>query len=136
MQTEPSLMEFAASAACEDLSKSVRKTMLKGTLVPFHPDLRPKKVDSFVKKYLKRKGTTFNPIMDRRQLNLAGCILDPLGPLSQLWESSLIAEKRSIGLDPALVTDCVRRAFSLVGNASYHCALVGRRKGLLAIVWT
>ena len=30
------IVEFAASAACEGLSKSVRKTMLKDTPVPFH----------------------------------------------------------------------------------------------------
>ena len=105
------------------LPKNRLERLLKDTPIPFHSDLRPKKVDSFVKKYdLKRKGTTFNPVMDRRQLNLVGRILDPLGPLSQLWESSLNAKKRSIGLDPALVTDCVRRAIFLVGNASY-CVL-------------
>ena len=50
-----------------------------------------------------------------------------------MWKSSLIAERRSTGLDAALVSNCVRRAIFLVGNASY-CALVGRRKGLLAKV--
>ena len=39
--------------------------------MPFHADLRPKKVDRFIKKYFKRKGISFNPTMDRRQLNLA-----------------------------------------------------------------
>ena len=105
------------------LPKNRSERLLKDTPGPFYLDLRPKKVDLFLKKYdLRRKGTTFNLVMDRRQLNLVGRILDPLGPLSQLWESSLNAKKRSIGLDPALVTDCVRRAIFLVGNASY-CVL-------------
>ena len=127
------IVDFAAEAAFQGLSKSVRKNMLKDSPVPFHNDLRPKKVDSFVKKYLKRKGINFNPAMDRRQLNLAGRMLDSIGPLSQLWETARTAEAEGTGLDPALVVEFVRRAMSLIGNASY-CALVDRRKGLLAKV--
>ena len=72
--------------------------MLKDTPGPSDADLRPKKVDSFVKKYLKRNGTTFNPIIDRRQMNIAGRILDPLGPLTQLWQIALDAEESKTGL--------------------------------------
>ena len=115
------------------LSKSARKSLLPDSPVPSHADLRPKKVDSFVKKYLKRNGTAFNPVMDRRQMNIAGRILDPLGPLAQLWQSVLIASKEKSGLDPAEVIELVQRAIALTGNASF-CALVDRRKGLLAKV--
>ena len=107
--------------------------MLKDSPVPFHADLRPKKVDSFVKKYLKRSGTAFNPVMDRRLMNIAGRILDPLGPLAQLWQDALAAKAGKTGLEPASVIELVRRAIALTGNASY-CALVDRRKGLLAKV--
>ena len=105
--------------------------MLKDSPVTFHADLRPKKVDSFVKKYLKRSGTAFNPVMDRRLMNIAGRILDPLGPLAQLWQDALAAKAGKTGLEPASVIELVRRAIALTGNASY-CALVDRRKGLLA----
>ena len=112
------------------LPKNRSERLLKDTPGPFYLDLRPKKVDSFLKKYdLRRKGTTFNLVMDRRQLNLVGRILDPLGPLSQLWESSLNAKKRSIGLDPAgnwLCPSC----YFLSWQCFVLCALVGRRKGL------
>ena len=107
--------------------------MLKVSPVPFHADLRPKKVDSFVKKYLKRSGTAFNPVMDRRLMNIAGRILDPLGPLAQLWQDALAAKAGKTGLEPASVIELVCRAIALTGNASY-CALVDRRKGLLAKV--
>ena len=107
--------------------------MMKESPVPSHADLRPKKVDSFVKKYLKRKGTTFNPVMDRRQLNVASRMLDPLGPLAHLWEFCLATERQNTGLDPTVVVDFVCRAISLVGNASF-CALADRRKGLLVKV--
>ena len=107
--------------------------MLKDSPVPFHADLRPKKVYSFVKKYLKRSGTAFNPVMDRCLMNIAGRILDPLGPLAQLWQDALAAKVGKAGLEPASVIELVRRAIALTGNASY-CALVDRRKGLLAKV--
>ena len=108
--------------------------MLKDSPVPFHADLCPKKVDSFVKKYLKRSGTVFNPVCrDRRLMNIAGRILDPLGPLAQLWQDALAAKAGKTGLEPASVIELVRRAIALTGNASY-CALVDRRKGLLAKV--
>ena len=71
--------------------------------------------------------------MDRRQMNIAGRILDPLGPLAQLWQNALIASKEKSGLDPAEVIELVQRAIALTGNASF-CALVDRRKGLLAKV--
>ena len=77
---DPHIVNFAAESAFQGLKKSTRKNMLKDSPVPFHADLRPKKVDSFVKKYLKRSGTAFNPVMDRRLMNIAGRILDPLGP--------------------------------------------------------
>ena len=107
--------------------------LLTDSPVPYHADLRPKKVDSFVKKYLKRNGTAFNPVMDRRQMNIAGRILDPLDPLAQLWQNALTASKGKSGLDPAEVIELVQRAIALTGNANF-CALVDRRKGLLAKV--
>ena len=60
----------------------------------------------------------FNTAMDRRHLNMAGRVLDPLGPLSHLWQSAISAEAEGT---------------AMIGNAS-HCALVDRRKGLLAKV--
>ena len=42
--------------------------------------------------------------MDRRQMNIAGRILDPLGPLAQLWQNALTASKEKLGLDPAEVS--------------------------------
>ena len=126
-----SIVAFAADAAF--LSKSARKAMTHETPVPFHSDLRAKKVDSFLKKFLRRKGVNFNTALDRRHLNLAGRILDPLGPLAGLWQIALSAEADNTGVDPSLVIDFVRRTMSLVGNAS-HCALTDRRKTLLAKV--
>ena len=67
----PQVLDFAVSAAFQGLSKSERKNLAKEAPVPHHADLRPKKVDRFMKKYFKRKGISFNPSMDRRQLNLA-----------------------------------------------------------------
>ena len=130
--SEP-IVEFAATAAFQGLSKPARKSMVGETPMPSHPDLRPKKVDSFIKKFLKRKGENFNTAMDRRQLNLAGRMLDPLAPLSHLWQAAISAEAEGTGVDPGLVIEATRRAMSLIGNAS-HCALVDRRKGLLAKV--
>ena len=127
------IVDFAATAAFEGLAKSARKSIVEESPVPFHDDLRPKKVDSFIKKFLKRKGANFNPTMDRRQLNLAGRILDPIGPLSLLWQTALSAQSENTGIDPAVVVEAIQRAISLIGNAS-HCALVDRRKGLLAKV--
>ena len=86
---DPNIINFAAESAFQGLKKSSRKIMLKDSPVPFHVDLRPKKVDSFVKKYLRRSGTAFNPVMDRRLMNIAGRILDPLGPLAQPWQDAL-----------------------------------------------
>ena len=80
------VLDFAVSAAFQGLSKSERKNPAKEAPVPHHADLRPKKVDRFIKKYFKRKGIPFNPSMDRWQLNLAAQILDPIGSLTQLWE--------------------------------------------------
>ena len=71
--------------------------------------------------------------MDRRKLNLASRILDPIGPLSLLWQTALSAQSENTGIDPAVVVETIQRAISLNGNAS-HCALVDRRKGLLAKV--
>ena len=124
------IVDFAATAAFEGLAKSARKSIVQESPVPFHDDLRPKKVDSFIK---KQKGANFNPTMDRRQLNLAGRILDPIGPLSLLWQTALSAQSENTGIDPAVVVEAIQRAISLIGNAS-HCALVDRRKGLLAKV--
>ena len=104
---------------------------MQETPVPFHADLQAKQVDSFIKKYLKRKGTNFNPLMDRRQLNLAGRVLDPLGPLCHLWALAITADDEQCEIPPAVVIDMVKRAISLVGNASF-CATSDRRKGLLA----
>ena len=86
-----------------------------------------------MKKYFKRKGISFNPSMDRRQLNLAARILDPIGPFTHLWEAALAANEHQTGLDPAVVVEFVRQAISLVGNASF-CGLSDRRKSLLAQV--
>ena len=66
-------------------------------------------------------------------MNIAGRILDPLGPLAQLWQDALAAKAGKTGLEPASVIEPVRRAIALTGNASY-CAPVDRRKGLLAKV--
>ena len=103
----------------------------KKSPVSFHHDLRPKKVDSFIKKFLKQKGANFNPTVDCCELNLAGRILDPLGPLSGLWQTALSAQHENTGIDTAVVVEAIQRAMSLIGNAS-HRALVDRRKGLLA----
>ena len=127
------MLDFAVSAAFQGLSKSERKNLAKEAPVPHHADLRPKKVDRFMKKYFKRKGISFNPSMDRRQLNLAARILDPIGPLTQLWEAALAANEHQTGLDPAVVVEFVRQAISLVGYASF-CGLSDRRKSLLAKV--
>ena len=89
----PQVPDFTVSAAFQGLSKSERKNLAKEAPVPHHADLRPKKVDRFMKKYFKRKGISFNPTMDRRQLNLAARILDPIGPLTQLWEAALAANE-------------------------------------------
>ena len=129
----PQVLDFTVSAAFQGLSKSERKNLAKEAPVPHHADLRPKKVDRFMKKYFKRKGISFNPSMDRRQLNLAARILDPIGPLTQLWEAALAANEHQTGLDPAVVVEFVRQAISLVGNASF-CGLSDRRKSLLAKV--
>ena len=56
-------------------------------------------------------------------MNIAGRILDPLGPLAQLWQNALTASKEKSGLDPAEVIELVQRAIALTGNASF-CALV------------
>ena len=127
------IVESAATAAFQGMSKSTRKSMARENPVPFHEDLRPKKVDSFIKKFLKKKGANFNSAMDRRQLNLAGRIIDPMGPLLRLWQSALSAQEENTGLDPSAVIESVQNAISFIGNAS-HCALVDRRKGLLAKV--
>ena len=65
---DESIVTFTAEAAFKGLSKSARKSLLTDSPVPSYADLRPKKVDSFVKKYLKRNGTAFNPVMDLSQL--------------------------------------------------------------------
>ena len=96
------VIELATAAVFQDLSKTARTAMGGETPVPFHPDLRPKKVDTFVKNFLKRKGANFNTAMDRRQLNMAGRMLDPIGPLSQLWKTAILAEEKATGIDPAL----------------------------------
>ena len=46
-----SIVAFAADAAFQGLSKSVRKAMTHETPVPFHPDLWAKKVDSFLRRF-------------------------------------------------------------------------------------
>ena len=127
------VLDFAVSAAFQGLSKSERKNLAKEAPVPHQADLRAKKVDRFIKKYFKRKGTLFNPSMDRWQLNLAARILDPIGPPTQLWEAALAANEHQTGLDPSVVVEFVCQAISLVGNASF-CGLSDRRKSLLAKV--
>jgi hypothetical protein len=99
--------------------------------MPFHPDLRPNKADSFIKKFLKRKGANFNTAIGSHQPNLADCILDPLALLSHLWLSVISAQSGGTDVDPKLVIEASSRAMSLMGNDS-HGALVDRRKGLLA----
>ena len=69
--------------------------------------------------------------MGRHQLNLAGRMLDPLAPLSHLWQSVISAHAGGTDVDPKLVIEASSRAMSLIGNDS-HGALVDRRKGLLA----
>ena len=63
-------------------------------------------------------------------MNIAGRILDPLGPLAQLWQDALAAKAGKTGLEPASVIELVHRAYALTGNASY-CALVDRRKSTI-----
>jgi hypothetical protein len=58
--------------------------MVGETALPFHPDLRPNKTDSFITTFLKRQGANFNTAMGRHQLNLAGRMLDPIAPFSHL----------------------------------------------------
>ena len=51
--------------------------------------------------------------MDRRQLNSAGRMLDPIGPLSQLWQTAISAEEKGhghTGIDPAHVIEACCRA--------------------------
>ena len=55
------VLDFAVSAVFQGLSKSERKNLAKEAPVPHHADLRPKRVDRFIKKYFKRKGISFNP---------------------------------------------------------------------------
>ena len=69
---DPNIVKFAAESAFQGLKKFTRKNMLKDSPVSFHADLRPRKVDSFVKKYLKRSRTAFNQDMDRRLMDIAG----------------------------------------------------------------
>ena len=88
-------------------------------------------MDSFIKKYLKRKGTNFNPPMDHRQLNLAGRVLDPLGSHCNPWALAFTADDKQREIPSAVVIDMVKQAISQVGNA-FFCATSDRRKGLLA----
>ena len=69
--------------------------------------------------------------MDRRQLNLAGWIVDPIGPLCHLWALVLQADKNGCELPPSVVVDALKWALALIGNASL-CAMNDQRKGLLA----
>ena len=105
--------------------------MVGETAIPFHPDLRPNKADSFIKKFLKRKCANFNTAMGRHQLNLAGCMLDQPAPLSHLWQSVISDQAGGTDVDPKFVIEWRPRIMSLIGNDS-HGALVDRRKGLLA----
>ena len=105
--------------------------MVGETAMQFHPDLRPNKADSFIKKFLKRKGANFNTAMGRHQQNLAGRMLDPLAPLSHLWQSVISAQAGGTDVDPKLVIGASSRVMSLIDNDS-HGALVDRRNGLLA----
>ena len=57
---------------------------------------------------IERKGANFNTAMDRRQLNMAGRMLDPIGPLSQLWQTAILAEEKATGIDPSLVIEACR----------------------------
>ena len=43
------IVVFAANAVFEGLAKSAKKSIVQESPVPFHDDLRPKKVDSFIK---------------------------------------------------------------------------------------
>lgn len=62
--------------------------------VPNHADSRSKRVDSFVKTFLKPNGIAFNAVMDRWILNLAGWYLDCVGPLSQFGKMPFLLMKR------------------------------------------
>ena len=53
--------------------------------------------------------------------------------MARCTKIALAAKAGKTGLEPASVIELVRRAIALTGNASY-CALVDRRKGLLAMV--
>ena len=54
-------------------------------------------------------------------MNIAGRILDPLGPLAQLWQDALAAKAGKTGLEPASVIELVRRAIALAGNCILLC---------------
>ena len=58
-------------------------------------------------------------------------MLDPLGPLCNLWTLVITADDEQREIPPAVVIDMVKRAISLVGNASF-CTTSDRRKGLFA----
>ena len=46
--------------------------------------------------------------MDQCQMNIADCSLDPLGPLTRLWQDALTAETEKTGLDPAAAIELIR----------------------------
>ncbi len=62
---------------------------------------------------MKRRGANFNTAMDRRQLNMAGRMLVPIGPLSQLWQTAISAEEKDTGIDPAFAIEAIDPAFAL-----------------------
>ena len=43
-------------------------------------------------------------------------MLDPLGPLCNLWALAITADDEQCEIPPAVVIDMVKRAISLVGN--------------------
>ena len=70
--------------------------------------------------------------MDRRQLNLAGRILDPMGPLLRLLQFALSAQAENTGTILRMLLNHLKAPHRL--SATLNCALVDRRKGLLAKV--
>ena len=68
--------------------------------------------------------------MDRRQLNLAAHIIDPVSLLCHLWALANQAMQNGCELPVDTVINYIKRTISLVGNVSF-CANNDRRKALL-----
>lgn len=59
--------------------------------------------------------------MDRWKTNLAGRVLDPVCPIAQLWQNSLLAEQEKMGLE--FVINLTRRAVAHEPKTAFCVAL-------------